>query len=153
MPVSDADAETPPTRMWGTSLRQRLRLMPLYAAITLADLVAPLIPGGTSPRAPWLPGISVVIPERDAPALLRTALRTLYVALAHVGEAHEVVVVVNGAALEKYAAIAQEWPALRFLHHDAPLGFTSAIALGLAHVRQPGTLLLNNDMQLAPEAI
>ena len=60
---------------WGSSARQRLRLLPLYAAVVAADALGRMV---RPPRAlvpsPWTPGVSILIPERDAPAMLADAL-------------------------------------------------------------------------------
>src|SRR5581483_6823546 len=47
----------------------------------------------------------------------------------------------------------QKHDAVTFLFHDAPLSFARAIIAGLAAARFDWTLLINNDMRLAPEAI
>ena len=68
----------PGSRAWGTSWRQRLRLAPLYLALAAADRLARVMPARAAPRQPpWRDGISIVIPERDAPAMLAEALATL----------------------------------------------------------------------------
>jgi GT2 family glycosyltransferase/glycosyltransferase involved in cell wall biosynthesis len=131
-----------------------LRLAPLYLAMRTADALAPMWPArATVAHDPWPPGISVVIPERDAPAMLGGALTALAAALAPVEEPVQVIVVVNGAPLERYAPLRAAYPDVEWVHDDAPLGFAGAVARGVARARHGATLLLNNDMTLAPDAI
>ncbi len=140
--------------MWGTSWRQRLRLMPLYLAIVVADRCAAWMPRRQRRApAPWQPGLSIVIPERAAPAMLDEALVAVTAALARVNEAHEVIVVVNGTPLSAYAAVRQRHPEVTFLHSDAPLGFAGAVERGVAHARHEGVYLLNNDMVVDVQAL
>ena len=140
--------------MWGTSWRQRLRLMPLYLAMLAADRCAAWMPR-RPPRvhAPWPPGLSIVIPERAAPAMLDEALVAVRSALADVDEAHEIIVVVNGAPLADYTEVRQRHPTVTFLHADAPLGFAGAVELGVAHARFGAVYLLNNDMVVDAQAL
>ena len=83
---------------WGTSWRQRLRLLPLYLSICGAErLSGSFRRAHAMPRAlpTWRPGLSVIIPERDAPQMLLQALHSLYDALAAVDEPRQVIVVAN----------------------------------------------------------
>lgn len=139
---------------WGTSRRQRLRLLPLYLAVRLADALAPWVPARRStPATPWPEGITVVIPERDAPQMLADALAALHAALARVREPVQVIVVANGSTEATYGPLAQRYPAIEWIVSEAPLGFAQAIERGLARVRHGATYLLNNDMLLAPDAL
>ena len=128
---------------------QRLRLMPLYGSIWAADRLGDRFPA--TPRSgfgPWQPGISVVIPERDAPEMLLEALDSLHGALAEIDEPHQVVVVVNGAAPERYVGVLERYPDIEFVYRAEPLGFSAAIVEGLKRVRHDWTFLLNNDVTL-----
>ncbi|MEP7205517.1 MAG: glycosyltransferase [Casimicrobiaceae bacterium] len=144
---------TTPVRGWGTSWKQRVRLAPLYLAVTAADAIRAWRPRRHSARQDWQPGISVVIPERDAPAMLDEALAALYAALHQVPEPHRVIVVANGSRENDYADLRVRWPQVQWTFSAAPLGFARAIAAGLAHAHYDWTLLLNNDMTLAPSAL
>jgi GT2 family glycosyltransferase len=136
---------------WGTSTRQRLRLGPLYAALRLADRwPATRV---AAPAGAFTPGVSVVIPERDAPDMLAEALASLRDAAANTGEPVQVIIVANGAPRERYNGILGRFPELDLVHSDAPLGFSAAIFAGLARARHDWTLLLNNDMTVAPDAL
>ncbi len=139
--------------MWGSGLRQRVRLAPLYAAIVLANYIPAPKTRRRARRGVWRAGLSVIIPDRAAPELLERVLQSLGPALADFPEPSEIIVVVNGAPAERYRAVAAAYPGVRFVHHAQPLGFSVAIASGLGRARYDGTLLLNNDMTLEPAAI
>lgn len=140
--------------MWGTTLRQRLRMLPLYGALALADRLAAVLPA-RAPRAlgPWQAGVSVVIPDRDAPSMLAEALASLEAALAAIDEPAQVVVVANGAPAGAYADVRARFPRVEWVHEAQPLGFTAAIERGLRAVRHDGVYLMNNDVTLEPRAI
>ena len=140
--------------MWGTSWRQRLRLAPLYLAAAAADRLAALAPSRAAPAGEgWRPGISVVVPERDAPQMLAGTLAALYDALARIDEPRQVIVVANGAPPATYAGVAARFRDVEWVHSEAPLGFAAAIERGLASARHDGVYLLNNDMTLERDAI
>jgi GT2 family glycosyltransferase len=143
--------------LWGTTWRQRLRLAPMYLALLAADRA----PTGVASRARHVaadaevrrPGLSVLIPERDTPEMLAGTLAALSTALRRVDEPQQVLVVVNGAAIERYAALRQRFPETEFLHSVEPLGFAGAVERGLQQARHPWTYLLNSDMRLDDEAL
>ena len=140
--------------MWGTSWRQRLRLAPLYVAAVAADRLAAFAPARPSPADEgWRPGISVVVPERDAPRMLAGTLAALHDALDRIDEPRQVIVVANGAPRATYAELATRFPGVEWVHSDAPLAFAAAIERGLAAARHDGAYLLNNDMTLEPDAL
>ena len=140
--------------MWGTSWRQRLRLAPLAMAIAAADRLSAFAPTPRAPPArPWAPGITTIIPERDAPLMLAATLGALAAALDRVDEPRQIVVVANGAPRSAYVGVAARFPDVEWVHSDAPLPFGEAIARGLALARHDGTYLLNNDMTLEGEAL
>jgi GT2 family glycosyltransferase len=140
--------------MWGTTFRQRVRLLPLYCALAVADRLAPLAPRrrAAGPGA-WRPGVSVVVPDRDAPAMLGEALAALDAALAAIDEPSQVIVVANGAPAAVYAEVRARFPRVEWVHDERPLGFTAAIDRGLRAVRHDGVYLLNNDVTLDARAI
>ena len=141
--------------MWGTRLRQRVRLAPLYLAVALCDgfAKAPRRPRPARQLQTWSAGISVVIPDRDAPELLGEALDSIDAAFDLVGEPRQLIVVANGAPRARYATVAQRHPGLELLHDPRPCGFSTAIHRGLEHARHDWTLLLNNDMTVEPSAL
>jgi GT2 family glycosyltransferase len=140
--------------VWGSSWRQRVRLSPLFAAVALADAIAARRRG---PRknadAPWPPGVTVIIPERDAPAMLTEALASLSIALRAVGEPTQAVVVANGAPRATYAEVAARFPDVQWVHSDEPLGFAEAVERGLGLARHGATYLLNNDMTVEADTL
>jgi GT2 family glycosyltransferase/glycosyltransferase involved in cell wall biosynthesis len=138
---------------WGTTWKQRLRLVPLYLALLAARRFPAAKPPAWRPPSTPGTGITIVVPERDTPEMLGVTLDALHWALPGIAEPTQVVVVVNGAARGRYDALRTRFPAVEFLHSDAPLGFGGAVARGLDAARHPWTYLLNSDMRLAPDAL
>jgi GT2 family glycosyltransferase/glycosyltransferase involved in cell wall biosynthesis len=139
---------------WGTNWRQRLRLAPLYLALAAADRIARFVPARSPSRLPpWRDGVSIVIPERDAPAMLAEALATVRHALDGVDEPHQVIVVANGTPEVAYGGLKAQFPEVEFVHADEPLGFVGAIERGVACARYDWTYLMNNDMTLDVDAL
>ncbi|MEP6941838.1 MAG: glycosyltransferase [Betaproteobacteria bacterium] len=130
-------------------------MAPLHAAVALADRLAGRARRDPLPRAHEATGvgISVVIPDRDAPELLMRALDSVRSALEGLTEPSQVVVTTNGAPSERYAEVARAHPHTEFVHHAEPLGFGAAVVAGLKRVRHDWTLLLNNDMTLERDAL
>ena len=98
-------------------------------------------------------GLSVIIPERDSPDLLRECLDALYAAIDRCDCECEVIVVVNGTPADKYTALKNDFPSLRWHFEPAWLGFAEAIGKGLSISRFPWVFLLNSDMVLEPGAL
>jgi len=140
---------------WGTGVRQRLRLTPLFLSLSIADRVGGALRARTARLAlpPWRAGLSIIIPERDSPQLLLKALASLHDALGAVDEPRQVVVVANGAARSVYDEVVAKYPELEWVHHRRPLGFSAAIHKGLQRVRYDWTFLMNNDMTLDRSAL
>jgi GT2 family glycosyltransferase/glycosyltransferase involved in cell wall biosynthesis len=140
---------------WGAGVRQRLRLMPLFLSLSIADRVGGAMRTRTARLAlpPWRAGLSIIIPERDSPELLLEAMASLHDALDAVDEPCQVVVVANGAARNVYDEVVAKYPLLEWVHHRRPLGFSAAIHKGLQRVRYDWTFLMNNDMTLDRSAL
>lgn len=98
-------------------------------------------------------GVSVIIPERDNPALLKTCVDAVLNALAQTGEPFQLIVVANGTPASHYLALKTEYPAIEWEHEIAPLGFSSAIRRGLKRARYEWVFLLNNDMRVDPDCL
>jgi GT2 family glycosyltransferase len=64
-----------------------------------------------------------------------------------------VIVVVNGAPGEPYTALRQRFPQIHWLHAEKALGFSGAVAWGVAEARFDWVYLLNSDMTVAPHAL
>src|SRR5947207_4559688 len=152
--------------MWGTRWRQRLRLAPFYLALQAAETLGAAWPRNPTvnhaaarrhvsiaDRAPWRPGVAIVIPDRDATEMLVEALASVFVALERIDEPHQVIVVANGAPESTYAGVRSAFPTIELVHSAQPLGFGAAIARGLARVRQDWVYLMNNDMTLDRAAL
>ena len=130
------------------------RLSRLRATLQLAQKLAGLRP----PRAvcaqrPWRPGLSILIPDRDSPALLAECLSALQPALHALTEPIEVIVSCSDAAVARYASVNAAFPAVRWLHSTQPLGYARAIQRGLGAVRYDHVYLLNNDVTLDPHSL
>jgi GT2 family glycosyltransferase len=146
-----------------------LRFLPLYAAMVVADWLAPKLPRRwPQPRRErkTAQGISVIVPERGTPGTLAVTLDALAAACAILDEPVQVVIIVNGANPMAYNDLRQRHDSTSALvpgrtsqiewlweFHEKPLGYDGAIAAGLARARHPWTYLLNSDMRLAPDAL
>ena len=91
-------------------------------------------------------GISIIIPERGNPEMLRACINSLEKALSHINEPQQIIVVVNGTDLTPYEQLSHEFPTIEWLNSINPLGFSSAISMGLAQAQYEWVFLLNNDM-------
>ena len=87
------------------------------------------------------------------PEHLERCLPALVDALVEVEEPSEIIVTLNGSPLSNYRDVRQRFPAIRWLHSPAPLGFGGAIERGLREVRFDWVYLLNSDMVLDPGAL
>ncbi|HEX7915487.1 glycosyltransferase [Rudaea sp.] len=133
-----------------------LRFLPLYAAMVVADWLAPKLPlRWPQPRRErnTAQGVSVIVAERGTPSTLAITLDALAAACAKLGEPVQVIVVVNGANPVAYADLRQRHADFEWEFHEKPLGYDGAIAAGLAKARHPWTYLLNSDMRLAADAL
>src|SRR5829696_7838955 len=105
--------------MWGNGWGQRLRLAPLYLAVITADRLG-RIPHRRKPRAMprWRDGLSIIIPDRDAPDMLGQAVKSLLRALEPVREPWQIIVVANGAPIERYLRFRAAYPQIEFIHSE-----------------------------------
>lgn len=103
--------------------------------------------------APPRQGLSVVVPARDTPDLLAPALSCAEAAIARIGEASELVVVVSGAHSEAYGELRSIFPRAKWIFRAEPLGYLAAIEVGISCARHPWIYLLNSDMHLHPDAL
>ncbi len=100
-------------------------------------------------RTQW-PRVAVVIPSRDAPALIRRVLSGLR------EETHypdlEIVIVDNGSTdlevLKFYRATMRGEPRLRVIADPEPFNFSRAVNRGFAATTADLILLLNNDVEI-----
>jgi len=138
------------------SLLPRWRCIPLYLALGWGSRLAALlrrVRTGVRRLRAWRPGISIVIPERGTPDLLAQTLASARAAIKQLGEACEVIVMVNGAAFDRYRELRQRFPKVRWLYSRKPLGFSGAVQRGVRKARFDWVYLLNSDMTLAPGAL
>jgi len=97
------------------------------------------------------PGVTVIIPERGNPELLRECLDALALAVQHVEEPVETIVVASDATPDDYLSLAQD--GVRWIYSAAPLHFSAAVRTGLRAASHPWVYLLNNDMTVDAGAI
>jgi GT2 family glycosyltransferase len=136
---------------------QRLRIWRLYGILLLAkwlDSLFRYFPHRPIPALKaWVPGISIIIPERANPEMLAECLASLYMAASQINEPYEIIIVVNGSPLSDYQSLIKQYPDIRWLHSRQPLGFVSAIRQGVKLAKYDGVYLLNNDMTLESNAL
>ena len=134
-----------------------MRLAPLYLALRAADVSSVPARASNGPEPidgrSWRPGLSVVIPDRDAPDMLAAALESVDAALEAIDEPRQVIVVANGAPEARYATIRAAFPYVELFHSAEPLAFGAAIERGLAHAGHDWVFLMNNDMTLDRAAL
>ncbi|MEM9047290.1 MAG: glycosyltransferase family 2 protein [Pseudomonadota bacterium] len=103
-------------------------------------------PARPVPAARGLPRVSVVIPSRDAPGLIRRVLAGLFETTDYPDL--EVIVSDNGSSdpetLAEYAR--RHAQGLRVIRHEAPFNFAAQVNRGVAAARGDALLLLNNDI-------
>ncbi len=123
----------------------RARLAWLYgtAASRLRAAARETPLGGFTPLAE---GVTVVVPSRDGRALLEAMLASILPQLA----AGEVIVVDNGSSDGTIDWLAREYPGVRGIQVERPLSFARAVNAGIVEACYRRTLLLNNDMVVAP---
>src|SRR5437870_5041166 len=136
-----SSARSPWAFAWGTGMRQRLRLTPLFLSMAIADRLARghAITRARGSLPPWRPGISVIIPDRSSPELLLQALDSLHVALTHVDEPAQLIVVINGASPVDYEHVFAKYSGVEVVHSRGALGFSAAICKGLRRARYDWT--------------
>ncbi|TNC09341.1 glycosyltransferase [Methylobacterium terricola] len=126
----------------------------LAAALDRAGSPATMVRTGDVLDLDWplpepLPLVSIVIPTRDRPDLLRVAVRgvlhdTAYPSL-------ELVIVDNGSTDPEVAALYAEWesdPRVRRLDRPGPFNFSRLVNDGVAASRGDVLVLLNNDVEV-----
>lgn len=97
---------------------------------------------------PGAPVISVVVPTRSRARRLGALLRSL--AAQELGEAHEVVVVADGASAAVEQVLDGAGDALRVVRHSAPRGPAAARNSGWRTARAPLIAFVDDDCEAAP---
>lgn len=129
-------------------------LLWLYRALKLSDWLGRRLQFLRKPPEPrpFQPGLSVLIPERANPLLLRECLASVDAACRQVAEPCQVIVVVNGSARSLYEQLLREHPQVRWIFSPEPLWYGGAVRRGLRAAHYDWVYLLNNDMVLDPSA-
>ncbi len=130
---------------------RRARLFRLQAAVAFCDRLGAAIRSrrasrGSIPVPAIGPGLSVIIPERGNPTLLRACLESLESAAREVAEPLEVIVVVSGSEGVDYRDAVRGFPGASWIFHPAPMSFSEAVRRGVGAVRYPWVYLLNSDV-------
>lgn len=99
------------------------------------------------------PGISVIIPERANPVMLRECIESVVKALHNIQEPVEIIVVVNAAPVLIYGDLIRRHPSIRWMFFHKPLWFNGAIRKGLKAAKYDWVYLLNSDMTVDPMAL
>ena len=148
-----ANAASPRTRQWLRRLTHpaeaeipiRARAAQLYG-IAAAPLRATRRERSIEVKHALAVGVSVVIPSRNGRELLASMLPAL---MPQIG-AGEIIVSDNGSTDGTAEWLTQQYPAVRVIRTAAPLSFARAVNAGIRAARFTHTLLLNNDMIVAP---
>jgi dolichol-phosphate mannosyltransferase len=102
------------------------------------------------------PTISIVVPVLNERDNLAPLLQRLQLALAAVGETHEIIFVGNGS-LDDTAGLVQRLarddPRVRLLHLSRNFGHQAAIVAGLEHAHGAAVITMDGDLQHPPEVI
>lgn len=98
----------------------------------------------------WDKLVSVVVPTRNRAPLLRCSLRSV---LAQTWPAVEIVVVDDGSTDETPRLLSMEFPQVRFVRLDSPVGPGGARNIGIANARGRWVLFLDDDDLLHPDHI
>lgn len=95
--------------------------------------------------------ISVVIPNLNGADLLAAFLPDLLAALDRVAGNHQVIVVDNASTDNSAALLRDRFGTVELIELAENRGFSAAVNEGLAAVRHPWTLSLNNDIRVEPD--
>ena len=96
------------------------------------------------------PLIEIVIPNWNGRELLEKCLLSLR---AQTVSSFYVTVVDNGSTDGSCELLARTFPEVRLLRFDYNSGFSVAVNHGIENARAPWLLLLNNDMEVAPDCL
>ncbi|HPM76817.1 MAG TPA: glycosyltransferase [bacterium] len=105
------------------------------------------------PQAGDPPGVTVVIPSYNGLELLREHLPSVLAEQARCPFPVEVIVVEDGGSDETCAWLAREHPQVKVITRATNGGFAVAANDGVVAAQHPIVYLLNNDMQLLPDAL
>jgi GT2 family glycosyltransferase len=137
---------------------KRARLFRLQAVVAFCDRVDACIRSRRGSRSIKFPssigrGVSVIIPERGSPQLLRACLESLERAAREVEEPLETIVVVNGSEPGDYQGEVRRFGDVQWVFVPDSLSFNEAVRRGMSAARHPWTYLLNSDVVLEQRAL
>ncbi|MDE2258335.1 MAG: glycosyltransferase [Xanthomonadaceae bacterium] len=99
------------------------------------------------------PLVSILLPFRDKPGLLRACVTSLLEKTRYAN--FELVGIDNGSIDEKTGALMHEYAAhdarVRFVRHDVPFNYSAIINFGVTQTRGEHLLMLNNDTVIISE--
>src|SRR5205807_2244999 len=100
-----------------------------------------------------VPSVSIIIPTRDQPALLRRCIDTLRGQTDYANL--EIVIVDNGSTERQTIVLLNElggYPEVRVVRDEGPFNFSRLINFGVRHARGPIVALLNDDIEVEDPA-
>jgi len=124
----------------------RARAAQLYGLLASRTRGIAKIPAPMEGPAQLDDGVTIVIPSRNGRELLETLLPPLVPQLT----SGEIIVSDNGSTDDTSAWLASHYPDVQVIPSGRPLSFAKAVNAGIRAARFRHTLLLNNDMIVAP---
>jgi GT2 family glycosyltransferase len=98
-------------------------------------------------------GISIVIPNYNGEKLLRENLPSIIAALEQWGDNHELIIVDDCSSDARCRLIREEFPQVVLLENLENMGFSRSCNAGMARVKNPLALCINNDVKVSPDLI
>lgn len=96
------------------------------------------------------PLLDIIIPNWNGAPMLAECLRSLS---AQTFTGFRVIVVDNGSEDDSVAMLERDFPDVKILRSDKNRGFSVAVNRGISSAAAPWLLLLNNDMEVAPDCL
>lgn len=100
--------------------------------------------GKIDERTDKLPGVSVIIPSKDNPAILKQCLDSL----AKQKASFEIIVVDNGSKEENRAKIEEMTKGMKYIYKPMEFNFSKMCNIGAEQAGEPLLLFLNDDVEL-----
>lgn len=101
--------------------------------------------------APYLPSVSVVLPNYNGAALLKANLPALYAALRVAGCEWEIIVSDDASTDISVSMLKEHFPDVVVYTHTANTGFAATVNRGIRACKHTLVLLLNTDVVLFPD--
>lgn len=96
------------------------------------------------------PSIDIIIPNWNGRKLLAQCIESLQ---KQTYQDFIVTVVDNGSSDGSVALLEEQYPDVRYLHFPVNTGFSAAVNAGICNSNSPYLLLLNNDIEVAPDCL